>query len=102
MATSEAKPKKIKAPKAPKDQASVGPITGEIEATPGAPAPAPEKKAKKDSTALVAALEQQYVSYKKILTDSNAGKKQPRQLRWALKALDAAHDAALRHVRHNG
>lgn len=101
-------PKQPKASKAPKEvdsAAAVGPIEGILEATPDQPAQAakPEKKpscvSKDDMKNKIVDL---FCAVEKALLDTNEEKKQPRALRWALKSLDAAKDAALRHVRHNG
>ncbi len=110
-------PKKTKAPKPGQQEAaetsekptnaSVGPVTGTLEGKPDSvKQPASQKVGKAHATPK-AVLEQKVVkafgAVEKILLETNGNaKKQPRQLRWALKSLDAAKDAALRHVKHNG
>ncbi len=88
--------------KAPVSAANVGPIAGEIEEVLDEPvSQGSKKKTGKGGEKLAADLENKFGEIAKMLSDSNTGKKEPRQLRWALKSLDAAKDAAMRHVRHN-
>jgi ATP-dependent Lon protease len=80
------KPKKApKAPKAPKVEAAAVPVV----------------KAATEKKATEKLLNEQFDAIKQTLLKTHEGKKQPRQLRWALKSLEAAEDAAQRHVKHN-
>jgi hypothetical protein len=82
--------------------ASVGPIAGTLETKPDAPkvaTPAPRDRKARD--AAEQKVNEQFNAIEKTLLDTNKDKKQPRQLRWALRSLDAAKDAALRHIKHN-
>lgn len=93
------------APETEPATASVGPVAGTLEASPDAIKPhVGEKvgKAHKKGKALAEqAINEQFNALEKTLLETNSGPKQPRQLRWALRSLDAAKDAALRHIRHN-
>lgn len=104
--TKAPKATKAKAPAADTTNAAVGPVAGTLEGQPDAikttEAPAKVGKTSKKSQALVAqSIEEQFAAIQKTLEGTNSDKKQPRQLRWALRALEAAKDAALRHVQHN-
>lgn len=81
--------------------ASVGPVEGTLEANPDE-VNTPTPKGKKGKFGGVSAdFGQRFDDLAAALAATNKEKKQPRQLRWALKALDAAKDAALRHIQHN-
>lgn len=96
------KPAKAKAPEA--TNAAVGPVAGTLEGNPDEVKTAAPKvsKASKDAQVKAAAeISAQFLVIRNMLEGTNKEKKQPRQLRWALRAVDAAEDAALRHVQHN-
>lgn len=59
------------------------------------------KKAKADKVAITATLDRQFNAIRDTLTGMNTGIKQPRQLRWALKSLAMAEDAAARAIQHS-
>lgn len=89
----------IKAEPAP--TASVGPIKGTLEGEPDKVRKQPVKKGKAiDKSAVAQAVEEQFESLKKTLIGTS-GEKRPRQLRWALNALDDAKELAFRHVNQN-
>jgi hypothetical protein len=100
--------KKAPAKKTAKNDASVGPVKGSLETKPDVPAIKPVeglkvgKPVSKSKTVYEQEVNEQFNTIEKTLLATNDAKKQPRQLRWALKSLDAAKDAALRHIRHNG
>lgn len=95
--------KKTATKKPANSPASVGPVTGTLEGEADAPAaPAkPATKAKGNKDGIHSVLDEQFGEIEKTLLATHSGPKQPRQLRWALKSLDAAKDAAKRHVLHN-
>lgn len=85
----------------PVPTASVGPIKGTLE---GKPDKVRKQSAKEpeviDKSVVAQSVEEQFAALAKTLSDT-VGVKQPRQLRWALKALEDAKDLALRHVNQN-
>ncbi len=98
-------PKAAKAPKEVDSAANVGPVDGTLESQPDEAAKAvkPAKAAPKaDKHKTRDELINHFATVEKFLLATNLDKKLPRQLRWALRALDAAKDAAVRHVHHNG
>lgn len=107
-AKTETKPKALKSAKAKEPEATnaaVGPVAGTLEGEPddvkAAPAPKTTKASKVAQDKLNTNLEGQFAEIRKTLEGTTDARKQPRQLRWALRALDAAEDAAKRHVQHN-
>lgn len=97
-------PKPPKASKAPKEQdsaATVGPVEGTLEASEDTPTTNPAKAEKAPPYDVEKLLKDQFAAITNTLTKTSLGPKQPRQLRWALKSLEAAQDAAMRHVKHN-
>ncbi len=110
--TTAKKETKSKAPKAEKPKktaqveggANVGPVAGTLEVQPDAvkaPEAAPKVGTAKAKTKdlLGRQLEEQFAAIQKTLTESCKEKKQPRQLRWALRSLDDAKDLAVRYVK---
>ncbi len=89
----------------PETNATVGPIAGTLETQPDEPvvpvAPKPEKKKTGEANSVTGSLADKFQSIREQLEATAKGKKQPRQLRWALKSLEAAEDAANRHIKHN-
>jgi hypothetical protein len=100
-----------KAPKEPaksKAKSDAPKVAKPKAAAPAAPQPvlvsdkAPEiKKAKIDRVAVTATLSKQFQAVRDTLTATNSGIKQPRQLRWALKSLAMAEEAAARAIQHS-
>lgn len=94
-ASKEKRAAKIKAVKteapgnAPENNEKAEPIKNE----------APKKASNK--AALTAKLAVQFGAVRDTLTSTNSGLKQPRQLRWALKTLAMAEEAAARAVQHS-
>lgn len=98
-------PKPAKAPKPPKTPAgsgSVGPIDGTLEGKPDVPAADPAPKAPgKPNYDVEKLIKDQFAAIENTLAKTCLEGKQPRQLRFALTALEAAKDQALRHIKHN-
>jgi len=98
------KAKKLTAAEGTPSEASVGPIDGTLEEQSDEiknTEVAKTRASKKNKIVLEATLTEQFEAIRKTLNGSNSDKKQPRKLRWAQKALDAAEHAALLHVKHN-
>lgn len=60
----------------------------------------PAKSTKNDKGALTVTLNKQFQAVRETLSSTTNAKKQPRQLRWALKTLAMAEEAAARAVTH--
>lgn len=85
-------------------QANVGPVNGTLETEPAAPAaPIGGVKGKAAAKKAAGVLSQDQVAegFKGLadaLKATSKGAKMPRQLRWALKSLDAAQDQVMRYM----